>query len=280
MHTGCRKIMVQGTMSSVGKSFLTAGLCRLLTDEGYRVAPFKSQNMSRFSCRLSDGKKISTAQALQATACRKDPDVRMNPILLRPLSDTGSEVIINGEISGQYSAAEYFKLKRELVPTILSSYESLAQENDFLIIEGAGSPAEINLRSHDIVNMGLAELLDSKVILVGDIDRGGVFAQLVGTLILLTADERARVLGTVINKFRGDKSLLDPGILQLEEHTKVPNLGVIPWMSLNLPEEDSQDAALYPRVGASNWADVDLDLDRMATTLRQQLDWQYILENI
>ena len=199
-----QRIMVQGTMSGAGKSLLVTGLCRAFARRGYRVAPFKSQNMALNSFVTPDGLEIGRAQAVQAEAAGIPCDVRMNPILLKPSSDTGSQLIVMGEVRGQYDAKEYFRMKRDLIPVILSAYNSLAAESDIIVIEGAGSPAEINLREDDIVNMGLAELINAPVLLAGDIDRGGVFAQLYGTVALLKPEERKRVAGMIINKFRGD----------------------------------------------------------------------------
>ena len=201
-------IMVQGTMSGAGKSLLCAALCRIFAQDGYRVAPFKSQNMALNSFVTRDGLEMGRAQVVQAQAAGMEPDVRMNPILLKPSSDTGSQVIVNGEVRGQMPAAAYFKMKRSLIPDILAAYNSLAEEVDILVIEGAGSPAEINLKTDDIVNMGLAKLVDAPVLLAGDIDRGGVFAQLYGTVALLEPDERTRIKGLLINKFRGDVEIL------------------------------------------------------------------------
>ena len=232
-------IMVQGTMSGAGKSLLVTALCRIFQQDGWRVAPFKSQNMALNSYITPDGLEMGRAQVTQAEAAGLDCDVRMNPILLKPSSDTGSQVIVNGQVRGHYDAADYFAMKRELIPDILKAYNSLAAENDILVIEGAGSPAEINLRDNDIVNMGLAELVNAPVLLAGDIDRGGVFAQLYGTIALLRETERRRVIGTVINKFRGDVELLRPGLLQLEELTGVPVLGVVPWLQTEIDDEDS-----------------------------------------
>ena len=234
-----RCIMVQGTMSGAGKSLLATALCRIFRQDGLRVAPFKSQNMALNSYITRDGLEMGRAQVAQAEAAGREPDVRMNPVLLKPSSDTGSQLIVNGEVRGQYRAAEYFKMKKSLVPEILRAYESLAAENDVIVIEGAGSPAEINLRDGDIVNMGLAELVNAPVLLVGDIDRGGVFAQLYGTVALLQPEERARVVGTVINKFRGDVELLRPGLAMLEEKTGVPVLGVVPYTRADIDDEDS-----------------------------------------
>lgn len=234
-----RCIMVQGTMSGAGKSLLCAGLCRVFAQDGWKVAPFKSQNMALNSYVTRDGLEMGRAQVVQAQAAGREPDVRMNPILLKPSSDIGSQVIVNGEIRGQMSAAEYFKMKRQLIPDILEAYNSLAEENDIIVIEGAGSPAEINLRSDDIVNMGMAELVDAPVLLAGDIDRGGVFAQLYGTVALLEERERARIGGLIVNKFRGDESILRPGLAMLEEKTGIPVLGVVPYLRVHVDDEDS-----------------------------------------
>ena len=234
-----KRIMIQGTMSGAGKSLLVTALCRIFTQDGYRTAPFKSQNMALNSFITADGKEMGRAQVLQAQAAGKEPDVRMNPILLKPSSDVGSQVIVNGEVRGDYRAADYFRMKRSLIPDILRAYEGLAAENDILVIEGAGSPAEINLKADDIVNMGLAELVNAPVALVGDIDPGGVFAQLYGTVALLEERERRRIVGTIINKFRGDVSLLEPGLQMLEELTGVPVLGVVPYTRVDLDDEDS-----------------------------------------
>ena len=232
-------IMVQGTMSGAGKSLLCAGLCRIFAQDGLKVAPFKSQNMALNSYVTRDGLEMGRAQVVQAQAAGKEPDVRMNPILLKPSSDIGSQVIVNGEIRGQMSATEYFRMKRQLIPDILEAYNGLAAENDVIVIEGAGSPAEINLRTDDIVNMGMAELVDAPVLLAGDIDRGGVFAQLYGTVALLEEQERARIGGLIINKFRGDEAILRPGLTMLEEKTGIPVLGVVPYLRVNVDDEDS-----------------------------------------
>lgn len=239
-----RCIMVQGTMSGAGKSLIATALCRIFHQDGWRVAPFKSQNMALNSYITRDGLEMGRAQVAQAEAAGKEPDVRMNPILLKPSSDTGSQLIVCGEVRGQYNAVEYYRMKRDLIPEVLSAYHSLAEENDILVIEGAGSPAEINLRENDLVNMGFAELVNAPVILVGDIDRGGVFAQLYGTIALLEPGERDRIVGTVINKFRGDVELLRSGLSVLEEKTGVPVLGVIPYTRVDIDDEDS----LSPRL--------------------------------
>ena len=242
-------IMVQGTMSGAGKSLLVTALCRIFLQDGWRVAPFKSQNMALNSYVTPDGLEMGRAQAAQAEAAGIACDVRMNPILLKPSSDMGSQLIVNGEVRGHYAARDYFRMKRSLIPDILAAYNSLAAENDIIVIEGAGSPAEINLRADDIVNMGLAELVDAPVLLVGDIDRGGVFAQLYGTVALLQPAERKRIVGTIINKFRGDASLLEPGLRQLEALTGVPVLGVVPYTNADIDDEDSLSPRLRSMLG-------------------------------
>ena len=239
-----RCIMVQGTMSGAGKSLLVTALCRIFRQDGLKVAPFKSQNMALNSYITRDGLEMGRAQVAQAEAAGQEPDVRMNPILLKPSSDTGSQLIVNGRVRGQYAARDYFAMKKTLIPDILQAYRSLAAENDVIVIEGAGSPAEINLKADDIVNMGLAAMVNAPVLLVGDIDRGGVFAQLYGTVALLEAEERARIVGTVINKFRGDVSLLEPGLQMLREKTGIPVLGVVPYGRWDIDDEDS----LAPRL--------------------------------
>ena len=249
------RIMVQGTMSGAGKSLLVTALCRIFRQDGLRAAPFKSQNMALNSYITRDGLEMGRAQVVQAQAAGIEPDVRMNPILLKPSSDTGSQLIVNGEVRGEYRAADYFKLKRTLIPDILRAYDSLAEEFDVIVIEGAGSPAEINLKDGDIVNMGLARLVDAPVLLVGDIDRGGVFAQLYGTVALLEEEERRRLVGTVINKFRGDPGLLEPGLRLLEEKTGLPVLGVVPYTRADIEDEDSLSPRLERR-GHSRAVDV------------------------
>jgi len=234
-----KAIMVQGTMSNAGKSLLCAGLCRVFHQDGYRVAPFKSQNMALNSFITREGLEMGRAQAVQAEAACAEPRVAMNPILLKPVTNMGSQLIVNGEVRGNYAAAEYYKMKHTLVPDIMAAYESLAAENDIIVIEGAGSPAEINLKSGDFVNMGMAKLAKAPVLLVGDIDRGGVFAQLYGTIALLEPEEQAIVKATVINKFRGDVSLLEPGLEMLRELTGKPVAGVLPYLKVDIDDEDS-----------------------------------------
>lgn len=234
-----RRIMIQGTMSSVGKSLLTAGLCRIFKQDGLRVAPFKSQNMALNSFVTAQGLEMGRAQVMQCQAAGIEPDVRMNPILLKPTDEIGSQVIVNGEVIGNMSAKAYFAYKKQLVPVILEAFHALEQQYDIIVIEGAGSPAEINLKNEDIVNMGLAQLINAPVLLAGDIDRGGVFAALYGTVMLLPEEERRRIKGFLINKFRGDKNLLAPGPEMLTQRTQIPVLGVIPHLSVDLEDEDS-----------------------------------------
>ena len=233
-------IMIQGTCSNAGKSLLCAALCRIFRQDGYRVAPFKSQNMALNSFITADGREMGRAQVVQAEAAGIAPDVRMNPILLKPTSDVGSQVIIMGEAQGNRTAREYWGHKKALLPIIKDAFDSLAAENDIIVIEGAGSPAEINLKQDDIVNMGLAKLVNAPVLLVGDIDRGGVFASLYGTVKLLEEDEQARIHGLIINKFRGDVEILRPGLTQLEDLTGKPVIGVVPYGHFDIDDEDSQ----------------------------------------
>ena len=273
-------IMIQGTMSNAGKSLLAAGLCRIFRQDGYRVAPFKSQNMALNSYITEDGLEMGRAQVMQAEAAGIKPMVCMNPILLKPTNHTGSQVIVNGEVLGNMPAREYFAYKKQLIPEIKKAFRELENYADIIVIEGAGSPAEINLKQNDIVNMGLAKMVDAPVLLVGDIDRGGVFAQLLGTLMLLEEDEKARVKGLIINKFRGDKSILDSGIEMLEEKGNVKVAGVVPYMNLALEDEDSLterfdkkeegliDIAVirYPRI--SNFTDFNIFEQMPGVTVR------------
>jgi adenosylcobyric acid synthase len=233
--------MVLGTSSHVGKSLLTAALCRIFAQHGHRVAPFKSQNMSLNSAATVEGLEIGRAQALQAEAAGVAPSVHMNPILIKPSGDNSSQVVVCGKIWGRVTAADYHQRRvEELLPVIRESYGALASQYEVIILEGAGSPAEINLKRHDIANMRMAEMADARCLLVGDIDRGGVFASLLGTLELLEPEERERIQGFAINKFRGDASLLEPGIRMIEERARKPCIGVVPYLrSLMLEEEDS-----------------------------------------
>jgi len=232
--------MVQGTCSNAGKSILAAAFCRIFLQDGLRVAPFKAQNMALNSCVTPDGLEMGRAQAVQAAACRLDPDVRMNPVLLKPCSDVGSQVIVMGRPVGVMRVRQYVDYKPQARDAAFAAYDSLAAEHDVVVIEGAGSPAEINLKAHDIVNMAMARHAGARVLLVGDIDRGGVFAALVGTMELLDDWERDHVAGYLLNKFRGDASLLDPALDFMKQRTGRPVLGVVPYLrGLGLPEEDS-----------------------------------------
>jgi len=249
-----RALMVLGTASHVGKSLLTAALGRILSNRGYRVAPFKAQNMALNSAATADGREIGRAQALQAEACRVTATVEMNPILIKPTSDTGAQVVVRGEVWGRVTARDYHRRRvEELFPLVVDCYRALAATHEIVVIEGAGSPAEINLKAHDIVNMRMAAAADAACLLVGDIDRGGVFASLLGTMMLLDRAERQRVRGFVINKFRGDRELLTPGIQMIEGRVKRPCLGVIPYVEgLGLDEEDSV-ALEDRRTAARGW---------------------------
>jgi adenosylcobyric acid synthase len=236
-----RALMVLGTASHVGKSILTAALCRILADDGFRVAPFKAQNMSLNSAATPDGREIGRAQALQAEACRIAPRAEMNPILIKPSSDRSAQIVVMGRVWGQVTAADYHQRRvEELFPVVVDAYRALASEYDIVVLEGAGSPAEINLKAHDIVNMRMAQAAGAACLLVGDIDRGGVFASLLGTLELLDPAERALVRGFVVNKFRGDIGLLEPGISMMESRVGARCAGVVPYLpELGLDDEDS-----------------------------------------
>ena len=233
-------LMVLGTGSHVGKSILTAALGRIFANAGYRVAPFKAQNMSLNSAATPDGREIGRAQALQAEACRVAACAEMNPVLIKPSSDASSQIVVLGKVWGQVSAADYHtKRVEELFPCVLESYHRLAMDHEVIVIEGAGSPAEINLREHDIVNMRMAHAANAACLLVGDIDRGGVFASLFGTMQLLEEHDRRMILGYAINKFRGDQSLLEPGIQMMAPRMAIPCVGVVPYLhNLGLDEED------------------------------------------
>jgi len=239
-----RAIMFQGTASDVGKSVLVAGICRILVQDGYRCVPFKGQNMALNSGITRCGDEMGRAQIFQAEAAGVEPDVRMNPVLLKPTGDRHSQVIVMGKVLTNMDAVSYHEFKPQLQQKIFHAFSELAQQNDIVVLEGAGSPAEINLRDRDIVNMGMAELINAPVILIADIDRGGVFAAIYGTLMLLSEQERKRVRGVIINKFRGDVELLKPGIKQIEALTQVPVIGVVPYLDVDLEEEDG--VALQP----------------------------------
>lgn len=278
-----KTLMIQGTTSDAGKSTLVAGICRVLYRRGIKVAPFKPQNMALNSAVTIDGGEIGRAQAVQAQACGLAPHTEMNPVLLKPNSDTGCQVIIHGKVVCNLEATGYHAYKPTAMRAVLDSYQRLASLYEYIVVEGAGSPAEINLREGDIANMGFAEAVDCPVILIADIDRGGVFAHIVGTLALLSASERKRVIGFVINRFRGDIALLQPGLDWLENETGKPVLGVLPYLhNLHIEAEDavSKSAAavsensikvvvpVLPHI--SNHTDFD------ALRLHPQVDFQFV----
>lgn len=234
-----KSLMIQGTASDSGKSILVAGLCRIFHQDGLKVMPFKSQNMALNSYITLQGKEMGRAQVFQAEAAGVEPDVRMNPILLKPTSDRKSQVIFKGKVLCDMDAVEYHEYKPRLIEKISDLYQELVRENDVIVLEGAGSPAEINLNSRDIANMGMAKIADAPVLLVADIDKGGVFASIYGTVHLLEPEDRARIKGIIINKFRGDIALLDPGLKMIEDLTDIPVVGVIPYAQLNIEDEDS-----------------------------------------
>ncbi|MFT5873094.1 MAG: adenosylcobyric acid synthase [Clostridium sp.] len=262
------KIMVQGTASSVGKSILVTAFCRIFKQDGFSVCPFKSQNMSLNSYITLDGKEMGRAQVLQAYAAGLEPEVFMNPILLKPTSDKKCQIIVNGKVFGNSTAMEYHNMKLEFKDMLKNQFEDLEKKFDIIVMEGAGSPAEINLRDRDIVNMGMAELIDAPVILAGDIDKGGVFASLAGTLLLLNENEKKRVKATIINKFRGDLEILKPGLTMLEDIIHIPCAGVVPYFRLDLEDEDGAvefnkkitapiDIAVIKLPHISNFTDLD-----------------------
>lgn len=238
--TMAKAIQICGTGSGVGKSVIVSALCRIFLQDGYSVCPFKAQNMALNSCVTKDGAEIGRAQAVQARACRIEPSADMNPVLLKPSSERMAQVIIKGKPQGNMSAVEYVRYKKKAKKVVLRSFQDLSREYEIVVIEGAGSPAEVNLKAHDIVNMAMAKAANAPVILVGDIDKGGVFAWIVGTLELLTKAERARIKGIIINKFRGDKRLLASGIRFLEKRAGIKVLGIVPFFKdIRIPEEDS-----------------------------------------
>ena len=270
-------IMIQGTTSSAGKSLMCTALCRIFKEDGYKVCPFKSQNMSSKYYTTKEEYKMSTAQALQAKAAGIEPDPYMNPILLKPNSDIGSDVIIKGELYKAMGALEYFDFKNSLKPMITETYKELEKDYDILVLEGAGSPAEINLKQNDIVNMGMAEIADAPVLLVADIDRGGVFASLYGTVMLLEENEKSRIKGLIINKFRGDKRLLDPGIEMIEELLNIPVVGTIPFVPLELVDEDTLvDYEKKCNMVPQKEEDIQVELNKLAKIVRENVDMEYI----
>lgn len=270
-------IMVQGTTSSAGKSLMCTGLCRIFKEDGYSVFPFKSQNMSSKYSMTKEGKKIAVAQALQAKAAGLDAHTDMNPILLIPNSDNGSMVVVNGEEVSSMNAQEYYNYRPNLKEMITKKYKEIESKNEIVVIEGAGSPAEINLSENDIVNMGMADIADAPVLLVTNIDRGGAFAALYGTVMLLEPHERARIKGLIINKFRGDKTLLDSGIKMIEELLNIPVVGVVPFVKLELVDEDSLiDGDKKCNTEAQSYEEEEYELNKLAALLRENLDMDHI----
>lgn len=274
-------IMIQGTTSSAGKSIMCTALCRIFKQDGYKASPFKSQNMSSKYYLTAEGYKISTAQTLQAFAAGIEPSPEMNPILLIPKTDMGSMVVIKGKDTEHMEAREYFEYKNTLKPMILDIYKEVESKSDIVVIEGAGSPAEINLKQNDIVNMGMAEMADADVLLVADIDRGGVFASFYGTVMLLEPEERKRIKGLIINKFRGDKTLLDSGIKMIEELLNIPVIATIPFMHLELPDEDSlEDYKKECNEIYQSHSDMESELDRLADLVRENMDIECLYKMI
>lgn len=266
-----KRLMIQGTSSSVGKSVLTAGLCRLFSNRGLKVAPFKAQNMA-IPARLSDGGAIAASVVMQAEAARAIPRTEMNPLLLEVKGPKQSLVYALGKPIGVLNAKEYQARKEQLRPVVQGAFDRLSADYDLIVLEGAGSPAEINLRDGDLVNMAMAHMADAPVLLVGDIDRGGVFASLVGTLALLDQQDRCRIKGLVINKFRGDRSLLENGLTMLEERSGLPVAGVVPYHKSGLPEEDSMETPAAPLSKSER----DERYNQLAALLEQSLDMHLI----
>ena len=274
-------IMVQGTSSGAGKSTIVIGLCRLLADKGHRVAPFKAQNMSSNFFATASGSKMAQVQAIQAVAARKEPDPRMNPILLKPLGEYRSMVFLNGRFYSEMHAKEYYEkfVLQQGFSMALKALDGLRKENDVIVIEGAGSPAELNIAKYDIANMLLAQKVNAPVIIVADIERGGCFASIVGTMQLLKPVHRRLVKGFLINKFRGDITLLAPAIKEVQKMTKKRVLGVIPTIEFNLPEEDSLTGAVAgkaePPQESWNW-----QIDLVAKAIKESADMDRISEVI
>lgn len=272
-----RGVMIQGTASDVGKTLFLTALCRILANEGYHVAPFKSQNMSNHTYITKDGLEIAKAQALQAKAAKIEPTVWMSPIILKPGTDVQSEVVMLGESVGSVSGRAYRDVYYERgLDVIKKSLSMLEEPFDFVIMEGAGSPVEVNLKDKELVNMKVAELADVPVILVADINRGGVFASIVGTLELLTASERKRVRGIVVNKFRGDISMFEDGVKWIEDKVNIPVLGVIPYLEHRLEAEDSLSEQTMQEHGVVNQTTVEEDFDDLANQVKQSIDVEEI----
>jgi len=274
-------IMVQGTSSGAGKSTIAIGLCRLLSDKGYKVAPFKAQNMSSNFFATSGGAKMAQVQAIQAVAARKEPDPRMNPILLKPIGEYRSMVFVNGRFYSEMHAKEYYEkfvLQQGFV-TALKALDTLRNENDIIVIEGAGSPSEINIAKYDIANMLLAKKVGAPVIIVADIERGGCFASIVGTMQLLKPAHRSLVKGFLINKFRGDITLLAPAVKEVQKITKKRILGIIPKIEFSLPEEDSLVGGIAKKADIPqeswNW-----QIDLVAKAIKESIDIEKLMEAV
>jgi len=277
MTRHAKLIMVQGTTSGAGKSTIAIGLCRIFSDQGYRVAPFKAQNMSSNFFTTSTGSKMALVQAIQAVAARKEPEPAMNPILLKPLGEYRSTVYLNGRFYSEMYAKEYYEkfVIQQGFTMVLKALDSLRSENDIIVIEGAGSPSEINIAKYDIANMLLAQQVGAPVIIVADIERGGCFASIVGTTRLLKTAHRVLVKGFVINKFRGDITLLTPAIKQIQKITKKRILGIIPKIEFNLPEEDSLVGKVLgkPDVPRESW---NWQIDLIAKAIKENIDMQIV----
>ena len=279
-------LMVQGTSSGAGKSTIVIALCRILSDMGYKVSPFKAQNMSSKIHIISNVYTISMIQAIQALAARKEPEWRINPVLLVPLGNNKSKVFLAGKFLEEMSAIKYYKefVLAKGFPVVLDSLNKLKNENDIIIIEGAGSPAEINITKYDIANMLLAEKTNSPVLLVSDIERGGCFASIFGTIKLLKIKHQRLIKGFLINKFRGDENILEEGIRYIEYRTKVNNLGIIPKFEFFLPPEDSLDGTNNDQLESlqkfSSKKKMNDQIDLLATTIRSRINIEFILQHV
>jgi adenosylcobyric acid synthase len=278
-------LMIQGTSSGAGKSLIVAALCRILSNKGYKVAPFKSQNMSSFIFKLDNSDKIiAQAQAIQALGAKTQPDVRMNPILLKPIGNYESEVYLFGEFYSKMTAREYYAnfVLQKGFKLALNAFKSLKKENEIILLEGAGSPAEINIMKHDIANMLLAKKVKSPVILVADIERGGCFASILGTLLLLKPKHRRLIKGILINKFRGDKQILIPAIKRIESETKKPILGIVPKINHFVPEEDTLDGQRKGNNAnlSKNLEAISIEIDKISEVIESTINIEYILRDI
>ena len=278
-------LMIQGTSSGAGKSLIVTALCRILSNKGYKVAPFKSQNMSSFIFKLDNSDKIiAQAQAIQALGAKTQPDVRMNPILLKPIGNYESEVYLFGEFYSKMTAREYYAnfVLEKGFKMALNAFKSLKKENEIILLEGAGSPAEINIMKHDIANMLLAKKVKAPVILVADIERGGCFASILGTLLLLKPKYRHLIKGVLINKFRGDKQILIPAIRRIESETKKPILGIVPKINHCVPEEDTLDGQRKGNnsVLSKNSGAISIEIEKISKAIESTVNIEYILRDI